>query len=59
LHDLRGVAATKAEKEGKNPTKLLRHRRAQTTDIYLRDLEEPEVEGPSFGHPKDNAEKGE
>jgi len=47
--DLRAVAATEAKKQGKNPTALLGHTSEQQTQRYLRDKEEPVVEGPSFG----------
>lgn len=48
MRDLRAVAATEAEKQGKNATKLLGHTSEQQTRRYLRDKEEPVVEGPSF-----------
>lgn len=57
LHDLRAMAATQAEAEGKNPTTLLGHSSPQNTRRYLRGREAKLVEGPSFGHPKDSAEK--
>lgn len=50
LHDLRAVAATWAKKQGKNATALLFHSSPAQTERYLRDKEEPVVEGPSFGH---------
>lgn len=50
IHDLRAVAATWAKKQGKNATALLMHASPQQTVRYLRDKEEPVVEGPSFGH---------
>jgi integrase len=51
IHDLRAVAASKAKKQGKNPTKLLNHSSEQQTVRYLRDREVEEVEGPSFDEP--------
>lgn len=48
LQDLRAVAATEAEKQGKNPTKLLGHTTPSNTRRYLRSREEPVVDGPSF-----------
>ena len=57
MRDLRAVAATEAEKQGKNPTKLLGHTSPNTTRRYLRSKEEPVVEGPSFGRLIDNDEK--
>lgn len=57
LHDLRAVAATEAEKQGKNPTALLGHTSEQQTRRYLRGKEEPVVEGPSFRRPIDTATK--
>lgn len=47
-HDLRAVAATEAEKQGKNPTHLLAHTSEQQTRRYLRGREEKVVDGPSF-----------
>lgn len=49
LHDLRAFAATWAKKQGKNATALLMHSSEQQTRRYLRDKEEPVVEGPDFG----------
>lgn len=54
LHDLRALAATEAEKQGKNPTALLQHSSPAQTRRYLRGREEPEVDGPSFRHLKDS-----
>jgi integrase len=59
IHDLRAVAATKAESQGKNPTSLLNHSSEQQTKRYLRGRKVPEVEGPSFGHPIDSSKNGE
>jgi integrase len=49
MRDLRAVAATEAKKQGKDPRALLGHTTDQQTQRYLRDKEEPLVEGPSFG----------
>lgn len=57
LHDLRALAATEAEKQGKNPTELLGHTSEQQTRRYLRGREEKVVEGPSFRRPIDKATK--
>lgn len=57
MRDLRAVAATQAKKQGKNPTALLGHTNEQQTQRYLRDKEEPVVEGPSFRRPIDTPEK--
>lgn len=54
LHDLRAVAATTARKQGKNPTALLMHSSEAQTRRYLRDKEEPLLEGPSFGGTSDS-----
>ncbi|MGQ0834972.1 MAG: tyrosine-type recombinase/integrase [Gammaproteobacteria bacterium] len=48
IHDLRAVAGTWAKKLGLNPQALLGHVSPQNTARYLRDKEEPVVEGPSF-----------
>lgn len=53
LHDLRAVAATEAEGQGKDPSKLLLHASRKNTERYLRKKREPVVDGPSF----DDAEK--
>lgn len=50
LRDLRAFAATWAKKQGKNATELLMHSSPAQTVRYLRDKEEPVVDGPSFGH---------
>lgn len=57
MRDLRAVAATEAEKQGKNPTKLLGHTNEQQTRRYLRAKAEPVVEGPSFRRLIDTDEK--
>lgn len=48
LHDMRALAATEAEKQGKNPTALLGHTSEQQTRRYLRGRREPVVDGPVF-----------
>jgi integrase len=57
IHDLRAVAATWAKKQGKNATTLLMHSSPAQTERYLRDKEEPVVDGPSFGHLLDGIKK--
>ena len=37
LHDLRAAGATEADRIGQSAQKFLGHRRAQTTETYLRD----------------------
>ncbi len=49
MRDLRAMSGTDAEKQGKDPTKLLGHKSEQMTKRYLRDRQVPVVEGPSFG----------
>lgn len=56
-HDLRAVAATEAEKQGKDATNLLAHTSPQQTKRYLRGREERIVEGPSFRQSIDTAKK--
>lgn len=51
MHDLRAVAATWARKQGLDATALLGHASPQQTARYLRERDEPLVEGPSFGQP--------
>lgn len=48
LHDLRAMAATQAEEEGKNPTQLLGHTSPQQTRRYLRGRKAKLVQGPEF-----------
>lgn len=48
LHDLRAMSATRAEEEGKDPTKLLAHSSPQQTRRYLRGRKPKLVEGPEF-----------
>lgn len=48
LHDNRAVAATEAERQGKDATKLLAHTSPQQTRRYLRGKEEVLVDGPSI-----------
>lgn len=57
LHDLRAVALTAAEAQGKNPTALAGHTSPAQTKRYLRNRSEPVVESPSFGRPIDSAKK--
>jgi integrase len=57
LHDLRALAATEAKRQGLNATALLGHSGAAQTVRYLRDKEEPVVEGPSFGQSIDSSKK--
>lgn len=54
LHDIRAKAATDAENQGKDPTKLLGHSSRTTTVRYLRDRGYKLVEGPSIGQPLEN-----
>lgn len=49
LHDLRAMAATDAERQGKNSTDLLGHSTRATTLRYLRGREHKRVSGPSIG----------
>jgi integrase len=48
LHDLRAVAATEAENQGMDATKLLQHTSPMQTRRYLRSKKEPLAEAPSF-----------
>lgn len=48
LHDLRAVAATQADDQGKNATTLLAHTTPQQTQRYLRGRREVLIEGPTF-----------
>lgn len=57
LHDLRAMALTAAEAQGKNPTALAGHTSPAQTKRYLRNRSEPVVESPSFGHPIDRPKK--
>lgn len=52
IHDLRAMAGTEAEAQGKDPTALLGHADRQMTKRYLRDRVIPVVQGPSFGQSK-------
>lgn len=54
IHDLRAVSASQTKREGKNPTALLGHTSAAQTVRYLREHEEPVVDGPSFRRLIDN-----
>lgn len=49
LRDLRAMSGTEADRQGKDPTKLLGHTSPAMTRRYLRDKEVPVVDGPSFG----------
>jgi integrase len=49
LHDLRAVAATWAQQQGQDPTRLLGHTNVTQTVRYLRDKAAKVAEGPSFG----------
>jgi integrase len=57
LHDLRALAATEAQKQGKDATALLGHTNPQQTKRYLRGKEEPVVDGPSIRRPIDTTTK--
>lgn len=57
MRDLRAVSATAAKKQGKSARELLGHTTDQQTTRYLRDKEEPLVEGPSFRHLIDGGTK--
>lgn len=46
IHDLRAMAGTAAESEGKDPTALLGHADRRTTQSYLRDRTPKLVTGP-------------
>jgi len=56
-HDLRAVAATRADEQGKDATDLLAHTSPQQTKRYLRGREERIVEGPSFRQSIDSTKK--
>lgn len=47
LHDMRAMAGTEADREGKDPTALLGHTDRRTTMIYLRDKTAKLVKGPT------------
>lgn len=49
LHDLRAMAGTEANREGKNAQALLGHASARMTAQYLRDRDVPIVQGPNIG----------
>jgi integrase len=57
LHDLRAVAATWGEEQGKNATTLLGHTNAAQTVRYLRGRKPKVAEGPSFGQLLDKGAK--
>lgn len=48
LHDLRAKAASDAKRQGFDPQALLGHTDARTTRDYLRGMDNPVVQGPSF-----------
>lgn len=48
LHDLRAMAATTAKRQGKSAQALLMHTSPKTTERYLRDKQEPVVDGPAY-----------
>lgn len=48
LHDNRAFSATEAQRQGKDPQKLLGHQDPRTTKIYLRGREIDVVDGPSL-----------
>lgn len=50
IHDLRAMAGTEADAQGRNAQKLLGHTDPKMTKRYLRARSVPVVEGPSFGH---------
>lgn len=52
IHDVRAKSLTDAKRQGKNPTALAGHKSPAMTERYLRGLEEPLVDGPSFGQAK-------
>lgn len=47
LHDLRAMAGTEVDAQGGNPSALLGHSDARTTQIYLRDKRPKVVKGPA------------
>lgn len=55
LHDLRAKALTDAKRQGHDPQALGGHASMAMTMRYIRLRETPQVEGPSFGRPKDSA----
>lgn len=57
LRDLRAVAGTEANRQGKSATALLGHSSPSNTKRYLRDREIPEVEGPDVRHLIDSIKK--
>lgn len=57
LHDLRALAATEAKAQGLDPTALLGHKSARTTDIYLRDKTPKVVTPPTFIDPQKRRRK--
>lgn len=57
-NDQRAKSLTDAKKQGKDPTALAGHTKAAMTDRYLRGMESPEVDGPSFRQVLDVGQKG-
>ncbi len=53
-HDLRAKAATDGKRQGKDAQALLGHSSPKQTATYLRDLDSPLVDGPSFRQALDN-----
>jgi len=49
LHDPRAVALTAAQQQKLDPTALAAHSSPVMIARYLRDREQPVVDGPSFG----------
>lgn len=58
LNDSRARSATSVKKAGGNARALLGHTTEANTSRYLRDLEIPEVDGPSFRQGLDVGQKG-
>lgn len=48
IHDLRAMAGTESDAQGRNAQKLLGHTDEKMTRRYLRDRDAPIVEGPTF-----------
>lgn len=57
MRDIRAMAATNAEAQGKNATALLDHSSPQTTRRYLRGRKANTVEGASFRQSLDDSEQ--
>jgi integrase len=56
MRDIRAMAATNAEEQGKNATALLDHSSPQTTKRYLRGRKANSVDGASFRQSIDSEE---